>query len=263
MFRHVTITLYWTATQSNHGVTEGGSSGSPLFNPSGNIIGGLTGGQASCNSPDLPDYYGKFSYSWESNGTDSTRQLKYWLDPNNSGASFLKGSDFDSTDFFADFGTDTRTINMWESVQFINSSSGNIKKYEWLFPGGNPSSFTGENPPLISYPTAGNFDVKLTVSGAGKSNTKLKKAYIKVLPKIYPNPSTGKMTISFGKEGANFEKLQLFIYDITGREINFFVQPSNDESAIVIDLSQQRRGMYLIRIVEDGNMQVLKVIISK
>ncbi len=253
----------WAITQSNYGVTEGGSSGSPLFNPSGNIIGGLTGGQASCNSPDLPDYYGKFSYSWESNGSDSTRQLKYWLDPKNIGISFLKGSDFDSTDFYADFSADTRNINMGESVQFTNLSSGNINKYEWLFPGGEPSTFSGENPPLIRYTASGNFDVKFTVSGAGKSNSKLKKAYIQVLPKIYPNPSTGKITISFGKEGANLEELQLFVYDITGRNINFFVQPTDDESAIVLDLSQQRRGMYLIRLIQSGKTQVLKVIVSK
>ncbi|RLD44258.1 MAG: hypothetical protein DRI89_03405 [Bacteroidetes bacterium] len=253
----------WAITQSNYGVTEGGSSGSPLFNPSGNIIGGLTGGQASCNSPDLPDYYGKFSYSWESNGSDSTRQLKYWLDPKNIGTSFLKGSDFDSTDFYADFSADTRNINMGESVQFTNLSSGNINKYEWLFPGGEPSTFSGENPPLIRYTASGNFDVKFTVSGAGKSNSKLKKAYIQVLPKIYPNPSTGKITISFGKEGANLEELQLFVYDITGRNINFFVQPTDDESAIVLDLSQQRRGMYLIRLIQSGKTQVLKVIVSK
>ncbi|MBM3405547.1 MAG: T9SS type A sorting domain-containing protein [Bacteroidetes bacterium] len=85
--------VIWSATQSGHGVTEGGSSGSPIFNPQGQIVGTLTGGEAGCDtaSLNLPDYYGKFSWSWESNGTDSTAQLKPWLDPVNSGVWRIDG----------------------------------------------------------------------------------------------------------------------------------------------------------------------------
>jgi len=82
--------VYWSETETDWGVTEGGSSGSPLFNNTGQIIGALTGGQAACDpdedtGPDKPDYYGKFSYSWDQNGSEASRQLKHWLDPNNTG----------------------------------------------------------------------------------------------------------------------------------------------------------------------------------
>ncbi len=85
--------VVWAKTANGHGVTEGGSSGSPVFNPEGLIVGTLTGGQASCDSANLtqPDYYGKFFYHWDQNGTADTLQLKPFLDPGNTGTTVLSG----------------------------------------------------------------------------------------------------------------------------------------------------------------------------
>ncbi|MBX7095036.1 MAG: T9SS type A sorting domain-containing protein [Flavobacteriales bacterium] len=91
----------WAATANGNGVTEGGSSGSPLFRGSnGLIVGTLTGGASCCTangcgtgtSLTAPDYYGKMSYHWTSNGTAANRQLKPWLDPTNSGVLTLDGA---------------------------------------------------------------------------------------------------------------------------------------------------------------------------
>jgi len=82
----------WSQTENNWGVTEPGSSGCPLFDDTGRIIGTLTGGLAICDNPDLPDYYGKFSYHWQSNGTADTTQLKPWLDPDNTGITSINGT---------------------------------------------------------------------------------------------------------------------------------------------------------------------------
>jgi len=83
----------WAGTVSGHGVTEGGSSGSPIFDPDKRIVGALTGGEAMCDSAflDKPDYYGKFSYSWDMNGADSTERLDDWLDPDSTGTMVLDG----------------------------------------------------------------------------------------------------------------------------------------------------------------------------
>ncbi|WP_052597795.1 T9SS type A sorting domain-containing protein [Aureispira sp. CCB-QB1] len=89
--------LSWIATTNGHGVTEGGSSGSPLFNSAGLIVGTLTGGSSFCTSPNSPDAYGKMSYHWTSNGAAANRQLKVWLDPNNSGITTLAGTYFPCT----------------------------------------------------------------------------------------------------------------------------------------------------------------------
>lgn len=85
--------LTWSSNTNGHGVTEGGSSGSPIFNnSSGRIIGTLTGGSSYCNALNSPDLYGKMSYHWTSNGTQSIYQLKPFLDPTNSGLMVLNGS---------------------------------------------------------------------------------------------------------------------------------------------------------------------------
>lgn len=76
------------------GTTEPGSSGSPLFDENGRIIGQLTGGDAACGNND-PDWYGRFSSSWTGGGTAATR-LSDWLDPIASGATTLDGDDFNA-----------------------------------------------------------------------------------------------------------------------------------------------------------------------
>jgi len=76
------------------GTTEGGSSGSPIFNQDadGKIVGQLHGGGASCSSLTAPDYYGKIARSWADGGTAGT-QLQNWLDPTNSGVLEIGGYD--------------------------------------------------------------------------------------------------------------------------------------------------------------------------
>jgi hypothetical protein len=83
----------WRTQWDLNTTTEPGSSGSPLFDQAGRIIGQLWGGGASCFNLNLPDFYGKVSYSWEPSGSNSTNQLKYWLDPNNDGNTTLDGFD--------------------------------------------------------------------------------------------------------------------------------------------------------------------------
>jgi hypothetical protein len=83
----------WTVEWDRNTTTEGGSSGSPLFDQNHRIIGQLWGGGASCSNLSSPDYYGRVFSSWEPTGSDNTNQLKNWLDPSNSGSEFINGYD--------------------------------------------------------------------------------------------------------------------------------------------------------------------------
>lgn len=83
--------VFWSSTTNGHGVTEGGSSGSPIFNNSGRIVGTLTGGGSYCTATGNPDAYGKMTYHWTANGNAANRQLRAWLDPNNTGVTSLTG----------------------------------------------------------------------------------------------------------------------------------------------------------------------------
>ncbi len=74
------------------GVTEPGSSGSPLYNPASRYIGQLHGGPSVCGATgnNLSDYYGRFSVSWAGGGTNSSR-LSSWLDAGNTGSTTIDG----------------------------------------------------------------------------------------------------------------------------------------------------------------------------
>lgn len=83
----------WSSTANGHGVTEGGSSGSPLYNSDGRVMGVLSAGLSFCSATGDPDWYGKFSYGWLSNGSTDQERLKPWLDPINAGVLNLDGTD--------------------------------------------------------------------------------------------------------------------------------------------------------------------------
>ncbi len=82
----------------DQGVTEPGSSGAPLFNSSSLVVGTLTGGDAVCDNP-VNDFFERLTLSWDYK-SDSSKQLKYWLDPLNSNVEFLDGKRFYSGEEF-------------------------------------------------------------------------------------------------------------------------------------------------------------------
>jgi hypothetical protein len=92
--------VIWEETQTNHGVTEPGSSGSPIFDQKKQIVGTLTGGGSCCTTNGCgpgtsltePDYYGKMSKHWNSNPNPATEKLKVWLDPSNTGVTNMNGA---------------------------------------------------------------------------------------------------------------------------------------------------------------------------
>lgn len=92
--------VYWVETVTEHGVTEGGSSGSHLFNEEGLSIGTLSAGLSACTNggagvgtgPNQPDYYGKMSFHWDDNPNPADEKLELWLDPENTGQTVLHGA---------------------------------------------------------------------------------------------------------------------------------------------------------------------------
>ena len=76
--------LDWRINQWDDGVTEPGSSGSPLYSNEGLFIGALYGGQATCSFP-FNDYYPRLSGYFNA--------ISQWLDPLGTGQGTLVGQD--------------------------------------------------------------------------------------------------------------------------------------------------------------------------
>ena len=85
---------HWKVQAWTTGSTAGGSSGSPLFDQNGLVIGTLTGGNSSCINS-VPngksDYFTVLHKSWET--TEPDNQLKTYLDPGNKGLKQQPGFD--------------------------------------------------------------------------------------------------------------------------------------------------------------------------
>ncbi len=82
---------FWRVIRWSSGATEGGSSGSPLMNSLGLIVGNLTGGDADCDDP-VNDYFSKFHLCWDYYSLPA-KQLKPWLDESETGRTILPGYD--------------------------------------------------------------------------------------------------------------------------------------------------------------------------
>lgn len=172
--------LIWAATTNGKSIMQGGSSGSPVFDSNGLIMGDLTGGYTSnsCTNPS-PAYYGKIWYSWDQNGSTSATRLKDWLDPGNTGMEKLPGISWQIIQPVADYVANTTEITQGDTVFYTDLSGPGIFEWDWTFESGDPGTSTEENPWVI-YSDTGYMDVSLTVTNADGTDTETRADYIHV-----------------------------------------------------------------------------------
>lgn len=105
--------IFAETVDERHGVTEDGSSGSPLYNENKLVIGTLTGGNSSCAYRKGLNIYGKMSYHWDQYKTDSSTRMDVWLDPLDLGVKTLVGR---FRKVFKASPTNLRVLNQGQSV---------------------------------------------------------------------------------------------------------------------------------------------------
>ena len=82
------VMVRWKKTSNGFGITEGGSSGSGLFNSKQELIGTLSGGESSCYVSDYNkvDWYGRFDITYN--------KIWKWIDPQYYGYMHFNGMDY-------------------------------------------------------------------------------------------------------------------------------------------------------------------------
>lgn len=133
----------WWIDDWDQGVTEPGSSGSPLFDQNGRIIGQLYGGLAACSGTDDNneyDFYGRFGVSW---GLGAST----YLAPGGCGTALtLDGIDFGADCGFTVLAPTTNAVCFGEaSGSIVVSTAGGVAPYTYdIGDGPSPSgTFTG------------------------------------------------------------------------------------------------------------------------
>ena len=147
---------HWNAifdsTTNGHGVTEGGSSGSPLFNQNKLIVGTLTGGSSTCSNPTGLNLYGKMGYHWNKYTADDSNRMDKWLDPINSGVETLEGRYADITNIYpptelkAVYQQDKTILLTWEEPLIGEPVKYNIYNNNVKIGETTGFSYTDENP---------------------------------------------------------------------------------------------------------------------
>lgn len=120
---------HWYIDNWTRGITEGGSSGSPLFDQNHLIVGDLTGGSVVANCTSADAFYEKFSHSF-ADYSDKREQLRYWLDPDTTGITSLNGYGPSVTGIISKFKNDF-------NVNIMPNPSDGVFRIEWSDPSFN------------------------------------------------------------------------------------------------------------------------------
>ena len=240
-------TSHWRIGQWEDGTTEGGSSGSPLFDPNHKIIGQLHGGYASCTSI-TSDWYGKFARSWLGGGS-SSNQLKYWLDPDNTGAMTLDGWDpYGGTTIVMDSIPDTRdTVTDYTATAIITSAvaaldastlllhynTGSIWYIEQLYPTGTADQYSADIPAQSAGITISYYMTAADVAGNADTTNTLS-FFIEYSPAIDLTPTVFNESVQLGDS----TKADLIIANNGSGDLeyNIGVIPSLDKYAYFTEL---------------------------
>jgi len=94
-----------------------------------------------------------------------------------------------------DFSANQTNINVGDSVNFTDLSTGSPTSWLWTFSNATPSTSTLQNPANIRYSDSGSFTVTLKVSNASGNNTTTKTAYIVVNSALRQLPTLSTSTV--------------------------------------------------------------------
>lgn len=251
--------VVWAPTITNHGVTEGGSSGSPIFDPAGRIVGTLTGGYASCYELTAPDYYGKFSYHWVSNGSSVTSQLRPYLDPDNTGVEYIDGFGYGNL-LEASFRTDDNVISIGSTISFHDESTGEPEGWTWHFPGAEINYSEQQNPEGITYNMYGEFAVSLEITKNGATDNLTRSRYIHVTPNLWPVPAIDHVYLDFGSRELEFMEAEL--YDAQGRLVMELSNHDLSNGIFRIQLEGVQSGAYFLKVKTNIQEDVLSFVVA-
>lgn len=80
--------------------------------------------------------------------------------------------------------------------------------------------------------------------------------------KLYPNPTTGKITLEIKSDLKNNEVEQIIIYDITGRKVQE-INSKEQQTIFDINLNSQQSGVYFVEMIINQELITKRVVLMK
>ena len=120
------------------------------------------------------------------------------------------------------FNADKTTICAGATVAFSDKSTSTPTSWKWTFTGGTPSTSTQQNP-VVTYSTAGTYDVKLVVTNAQGSDSVTQAKYITVStapagPTVTGNKRCGPGVVNLSANGSG--TLEWYDAQTAGNKVN-------------------------------------------
>ncbi|MBB4035149.1 V8-like Glu-specific endopeptidase [Dysgonomonas hofstadii] len=244
---------YWNIKYTD-GITAGGSSGAPLFNQNGLVIGSLTGGDAmDCSSQNRIDVFGKLWYHWDQSANTELHMSKY-LDPLNTGQTVLAG--------LPNIDGDVKELVLEKnSLDILPHTSSPVS----ILSGNDGYTITSSDDNIATAEVSGS-----TINVNAK---KLGRAVITVKDRLNKSKElvvTVRNNIDFFMDG-NSIKVSIYQDDVIKqvRLIDldgdvFYDKKDINESSHTIDMLPFRRGLYIIQIkTEKGGTKAKKILWQK
>ncbi len=173
------------------GVTDPGSSGSPLFDGNRRIVGQLQGGPSFCGTTGtgLRDYYGRFFTSWTGGGTNNSR-LSNWLDPDSGSGTTTNGVKSALSGPASVSGVGIFSLNT------LNSSI-----VSWSVAGGaglvSPTSGVGNQASLTALANAASLTITFSVNDGQPYPIQFSKEFSTSAPAVTPGGSLSLLTPTY------------------------------------------------------------------
>lgn len=141
----------------------------------------------------------------------------------------------------ADFDFSPNPACRQQQVQFTDQSIGNITVRSWQFPGGTPPASTQQNP-IVTWNTAGTYNVVLTISGPGGTASIAKPIVINPTPTANFTFSYTDLTYTFTSTSQNASSYSWDFGDGLGY--------SNDQNPIY---TYPEAGVYTVTLVVEND----------
>ena len=174
--------------------------------------------------------------------------------------------DVPSYEPIANFSQDENVVCEGGTIQFSDESINDPVTYSWVFNGGTPSTSSDPNP-VVTYATAGTYDVSLTVTNSSGTDSKTQSNAVTVndclgldeeeqMFSVYPNPAKSELYI----QGTG-KVLSVEMFDMNGKRVSTRLQVVSDEM-FRLSWNDIANGTYRL-LISDGDQTVSKSLIVK